>query len=141
MGPRRRKIVFNSNEPISFLFLLQSVLNFRRVTGMLDLEEFQSLDANSLPSAVYLSPVQTPPPSNYGYFMPDRIRVKQAQIFGGSCSKRKCRANSTSPFHLQNYRTAPATLGTLYLGKTPGRLNLFQEASFHGGSQLEIKLT
>ena len=31
---------------------------------MLELRECQSLDTNNLPSAVYLSPVQTPPPSN-----------------------------------------------------------------------------
>ena len=34
---------------------------------MLDFGEGQSLDANDLPSAVYLSPVETPPPSNYDY--------------------------------------------------------------------------
>ena len=35
---------------------------------MLDLGECQSLDVINLPSAVYLSPIQTPPPSNDGYF-------------------------------------------------------------------------
>ena len=36
----------------SFLFLLESVLNFRRVTGMLDLGECPSLDSNNILSAV-----------------------------------------------------------------------------------------
>ena len=36
---------------------------------MLDLEEYQSLDGYNLPSAVYLSPLQTPPQSSDGYFM------------------------------------------------------------------------
>ena len=42
------------------------LLNFRRVTGMIDLGEYWSLDADNLASAVYLSPVQTPKPSNDG---------------------------------------------------------------------------
>ena len=43
-----------------------------------------------LPSAVYLSPVQTPPPSNYGYFMfVFLFGVRQAQIFSCACLKRK----------------------------------------------------
>ena len=69
MGPRRKKIVFHSGLPIYLLLLLESVLYFRRVTGMLDLGECQSLRGNNSPSAVYLSPVQTPPFSNNGYFM------------------------------------------------------------------------
>ena len=56
---------------------------------MLDLGECQSLDANDLPSAVYLAPVQTPPPSNDGYFMFVVFGVRQAQIFGCACLKRK----------------------------------------------------
>ena len=48
---------------IVFLF------NFRRLTSMLDLGECLSLHANNLPSAVYLSPVQTPTPSKDGNFM------------------------------------------------------------------------
>ena len=36
---------------------------------MLDLGEYQSLDANNFQFAVYLSPVQTPQPSNNGYSM------------------------------------------------------------------------
>ena len=36
---------------------------------MLDLGEYQSLDADNLPPVVYLSPLQTPPPSNGAYFM------------------------------------------------------------------------
>ena len=69
MGPRREKMVFNYGVPIQLLLLSESVLNFRIVTGMLDLEECQSPIANNLPSAVYLSPVKTSPPSNDGYFM------------------------------------------------------------------------
>ena len=57
---------------------------------MLKLGECQSLDANSLQFAVYLSPVQTPPPSNYGYFIFVRFGVKQAHIFGCAGPKRKC---------------------------------------------------
>ena len=41
----------------------------RRVTEKLDLGECLSLDANNLPPAVYLSPIGTPPTSNYEYFM------------------------------------------------------------------------
>ena len=47
---------------------------------MLELGEYQSLDATNLLAAVYLSPVQTPPPTNDGYFMFVRFEVKQAQI-------------------------------------------------------------
>ena len=64
MGPRREKIGFNSGVPIQFLPLLKSVLNFRRVTGLLDLGECLSLKLDNLPSAVYLSSLQTPQPSN-----------------------------------------------------------------------------
>ena len=46
---------------ITFVYLL----NFRRVTGMLGLGECQSVD--TLPSTVYLSSVQTPPPVKDGY--------------------------------------------------------------------------
>ena len=48
---------------------------------MLDLGECQSLYANNSPSAVYLSPVQTPPPSNKRYFMFDQFVVRKAHIF------------------------------------------------------------
>ena len=58
--------------------------------GKLDLGEFQSLDADSLPSAVYRSPVETPPKSKNGYFTFVQFRVRQAQIFGCACLKRKC---------------------------------------------------
>ena len=51
------------------------VLNFRRVTGMLDLGDCLSLDTDKIPPAVYVSPVQTPPPSNGGYFMFVRIGI------------------------------------------------------------------
>ena len=44
---------------------VSSVLNFRRVTGIVDFGECQSLDADILSSAVYLSPVQTLPPFIY----------------------------------------------------------------------------
>ena len=47
------------------------------------------LDANNLPSAVYLSPVRTPTPSNDGYFKFVQFGVTQAQIFGCACPKRK----------------------------------------------------
>ena len=36
---------------------------------MIDLGKCQSLDANNLPSAVYMSPVQTPLTSNDGFFL------------------------------------------------------------------------
>ena len=45
------------------------VLNFRRVTGMLDSGEFLLLNTDDLPSAVYLLTVQTPQPSNDGYLI------------------------------------------------------------------------
>ena len=67
MGSRIEKLVFNSGVPILFYLSSESILNFRRVTGMIDLGECQSLDGNT--SAFYVSPVQTPPPSNDGYFM------------------------------------------------------------------------
>ena len=38
-------------------------------SNWLDLGECLSLHANILPSALYLPPPQTPPPSKYGYFM------------------------------------------------------------------------
>ena len=56
---------------------------------MLDLGECQLLEANNLPSAVYLSPVQTPPPSNYNYFMFVPYGVRQHQMFG--CAYPKCK--------------------------------------------------
>ena len=56
---------------------------------MLHLGECQSLVANNLPY-VYLSPVQNPPPSNDGYFIFVLFGVRQAQIFGCACPKRKC---------------------------------------------------
>ena len=57
---------------------------------MLDLGECLSLDTDNLPSAVYISPVQNPPPSNDGYFMFVGIEVVYAQTFGCACTKRKC---------------------------------------------------
>ena len=42
--------------------------NFRRLTGMLAVGKGLLLDADNLPSAVYLSPVQIQPPSNNGHF-------------------------------------------------------------------------
>ena len=105
---KEEKLVLNSEMPIKFLLLSESVLNFRRVTGILDLGECLSLVADDLQSAVYLSTVQTPKPSSEnlglmryrgdllghlvstdGYFMFAQFGVKQAQIFGCSCSRRK----------------------------------------------------
>ena len=60
---------------------------------MLDLGGCQLLDADILTSVVYLSPVQTQPPSNDGYFMLVCFRVKKAQIFGCLCLKQKCMVN------------------------------------------------
>ena len=57
---------------------------------MLDWGEYLSLDADNLPSAVYLTCVETPPKSNDGYFMFLQFGVGQAHIFGGACSKCKC---------------------------------------------------
>ena len=59
MGPRRETLFLNSCVPIWFLLLLEFVLNFRRVTDMVDLGECLSLGADKQ-SAVYLSSVQTP---------------------------------------------------------------------------------
>ena len=56
---RKDKLVVNSGVSIQVLLLSESVLNFRRVTGMLDLGECLSLDANNLPPAVYLSSLPT----------------------------------------------------------------------------------
>ena len=68
-GPRRENWFLNLACQFSFLLLSESVLNFRRVTNMVDLGECLSLDADNLPSAVYLSTVQTPQPSSEGYFV------------------------------------------------------------------------
>ena len=57
---------------------------------MLDLGECQAQDLIKLPSAVYLSPVETQPPSNDGYFMFVQFGVRQAKIFGCAYPKRKC---------------------------------------------------
>ena len=43
-----------------FVFLSESILNLRRVTGMPDLGECLSLDEDNLPSLVDLSYVGTP---------------------------------------------------------------------------------
>ena len=59
--------VFQKNVDESFIKLC--LLNLRRVTDKLNFGECLSLDADNLPSAVYLSPVETPPKSNDGYFM------------------------------------------------------------------------
>ena len=65
-GPQPNEISTKVYLPIKLLLLLDSVLNFGRVTGMLDLEECHTLDTMNLSSAVYISPVQTPPPSIIG---------------------------------------------------------------------------
>ena len=54
MSPRREKLVLNSGLPIKFLLLSEFVLNFMRVTDMLDLGEGMLLDTVDSPSAVYL---------------------------------------------------------------------------------------
>ena len=54
---------------------------------MLDLKEGQLLDVDSLPSAVYLLPVQTPPKCYDGYFM--FVGVRLANHFGSACPKHK----------------------------------------------------
>ena len=56
---------------------------------MLELGECLSLAAGNLPSAVHMSPAQTPPPSNDGYYMFVKFGVRQAHIFGCACPKRK----------------------------------------------------
>ena len=56
---------------------------------MLDFGECLSVDADNLPSAVYLSLVQTTPPLIYGYFMFVQFGVRQTQIFGCAYLKRK----------------------------------------------------
>ena len=56
---------------------------------MLDLVECQSLDANKLPSEVYLSPVQNQQPSYDGSYTFVFFGVRQAQIFGCACPKHK----------------------------------------------------
>ena len=56
---------------------------------MLDLKEGQLLDVDSLPSVVYLLPVQTQPQCYYGYFMFVGIGVRLANHFGCACPKHK----------------------------------------------------
>ena len=71
MGFKKRKINVQPLRAKLVFLLLESVLNFRRTTGFLDLRECLSLDADNLPSAVYLSFVHTPKPSseNLGLMM------------------------------------------------------------------------
>ena len=71
------------------MLLSESVLNFRRVTGILDLGGYQSLDADNLSTAVFLSPVQTSPLLSYGHFMFFGIRMKFASFFGCAFPKHK----------------------------------------------------
>ena len=55
----------------------------------------QSLDANNLPCAICLSPVQTQAPSNDGYLMSVRFGVRQAQLLAllaQNASEAKCNA-------------------------------------------------
>ena len=58
---------------------------------MLDLEELRLLDADNLPFAVYLSPVQTSKPLNdfFDVVMFVGIGVRLAKIFGSACPKYK----------------------------------------------------
>ena len=62
---------------------------FSTLGCMLDLGEGLSLEADNLPSVVYLSPVQSQPPLNDGYFMFVKFGDRQAQIFGCVCPKHK----------------------------------------------------
>ena len=50
------------------------------MTGKLEFGECLSPDADKLPSEVYLSPVETPPISNDGYFMFGRNREKSEGV-------------------------------------------------------------
>ena len=61
---------------------------------MLDLGECQSLDADNLPSASYLSPVQTSTQSNNCCFMFVGFGVNLDQFFGCTCPKHKCSTSS-----------------------------------------------
>ena len=82
MGPRREKLDFNSGVPIQIYLLSEIVLNFRRVTAMLDLVDYLLLDEYNLPLAVYLSSVQTQQQSreNLGLMRGDLLDI-QCQLY------------------------------------------------------------
>ena len=91
----------------------------RRVTGKNDLGESMSMDADNLSPAVYLSPVETQPTSNDGYFMLVKFEARQAQISGCACSKHKCPLKRSVSF-------CPYSVDKLFLQLVCGHLNLTQ---------------
>ena len=104
-----------------FLFLSESVFNFKRVTGML---ECWSLYANDLPSAVHLSRVQIPSPSNDGCFMLVLFEVRQVQFFGCARPKREWCATPLSSLQNPNHSVSHSVYIIIYyfnvlIGKLP----------------------
>ena len=79
LGSRRRRKMF-------FCFYRSLSLTLREWMVRLPWKN----DLKNLPYIVYLSPVETPPQSNDGYFMFVQFGVTQAPTFGCTCPKRKC---------------------------------------------------
>ena len=63
------------------------------MNGKLDFGKCLLLDVYNLPYAVYLSPDETQPKSNDGYFIFVIFEVGKVLMFVCVCSKRKCTGN------------------------------------------------